>query len=307
MRKLVLAGLVTVAVSGCVSRSEGQLGHASFSYESCLFGCSTADNSLAAGGAHATVSVALQAGYTFAAVHSTNPAVVSASFGSGVGTSVDVVSGTPGTAMLQLFDGFGKLVDQTPLTVEATAKLGVKQGWTGAMPIVLAGSAQVFHVTTLDANGRATIGTGSVAFDVKGPLAVVSQLFTDGDSVAFSGTPGVGSVTATAAGGATASLMVDVIPASAVTSIDATVKPNTVENATVYANVVIVAHSASGLVYGATCNWQNLGASVSPDSQLTASLESPAQTTARLILAQPGTFSATCVIGNASTTVKLTR
>src|SRR5438105_1536796 len=118
MHKTLWVGVFAVAVTGCVSRTGGQLGHASFSYEECLFGCATSDSSLAAGGASAIINVSLASGYSFAAVRSTNPAVATFTIGgNGGGTAINVLSGAPGTTQLQLVDGSGKLVDQTAIAV----------------------------------------------------------------------------------------------------------------------------------------------------------------------------------------------
>src|SRR5277367_5412402 len=127
MRNAILMSLILVA-GGCVSRTGGQLGHASFSYEECLFGCDTSGNSMAAGGAHATIQVTLNTGYSFTSVRSTNPSV--ATFAPDNNDTVDVTSLAPGTTTLQLIDANGTLVDETAISVEATATLAVTRGWS---------------------------------------------------------------------------------------------------------------------------------------------------------------------------------
>lgn len=306
---LLVAAIAALGMlaAGCVSRSGGQLGHASFAYEECAFGCTVPDNPMAAGGAHAVINVTVDSGYTFSQVRSSNPGVAdfslaSVTFGGGIG--VDVVSGTPGSADLELFDSHGKLVDQVTVTVAATAKLAYTQGWTGAAPLVLAGSTQYFHVTTQGTNGKTLIGTGAVQFDLAGPLHATG-LYLGGDGQGFAGDPGAGSVTAHA-GSVAATLPVTVVPPDAVTTLTPAVKPNSVEGQSTYANVDVVASGASGAIYGAACAW-TVPAGVTLSSQSPASLESPARTSTRFLLSTPGTFTATCSVGAVSTSVTLTR
>lgn len=305
---LVAATLVAVGMLGCFSRSEGQLGHASFSYEECLFGCTVGDNALAAGGATAVINVQLSAGYTFAQVRSTNPQVATFGLtGGGVGGGIDVgvTSGAPGTTQLQLLDGAGKLVDQVAVTVAWTAKLAVTQGWTGSAPLVLADSSQSFHVVTVDSHGKTLIGTGSVGFDVAGSLRK-SGWVVGGDIQGFAGAPGSGTVTARCPT-ATATLPVTVVPPSALTGVSATVQPNTVDGATTYAHVDTVATAANGVVYGAACAWTTSDPSVTVSQQASSTLESPAKSSTTFVLAKPGTFTASCAIGGVSTVAVLHR
>jgi hypothetical protein len=308
MRNMFLVSIFAVAVSGCVSRTGGQLGHASFSYEECLFGCATSDNNLAAGGARASINVSLASGYSFAAVHSTNIAAATFTIGGDIsGTTINAISGSPGSTLLQLLDGSGHLVDQTTINVEATATLAVTRGWSGAAPLILAGSPQSFHVTTTDAGGRTTIGTGSVAFSLLGTLSPTASIGLGGDSFGFEGSPGSGSVIATTQSGASARLDVTVVPASAVISLNATRHSNTTDSSGTYANVDITAYSPSGPVYGAQCSWTASDPSVTVRSQSVASLEHAPMATTQLSLGRPGTFVATCSVGTLSTSVQLTR
>lgn len=307
---LVAAALaaVTMLSSGCISRSEGQLGHASFSYEECVFGCTVTDNAMAAGGAGAVIQVQLSSGYGFAQVRSTNPSVAQFNInpsGVGGGVNVGVVAGAPGTTQLQLLDAAGKLVDQVNVSVVAVAKLAVTQGWSGAAPLVLENSSQSFHVVTQDGNGRTLIGTGSVAFDVAGAVHKIDGVF-GGDIQGFAGAPGSGTVTARCAT-ASATLPVTVAPLSAIGSVAATVKPNNVQGNLTYGNVDVVASSAGGPVYGAACQWTTSDPSVTVSRQAAATLESAPKTSTSFLLAAPGTFSATCTVGAVSTTVSLHR
>jgi hypothetical protein len=304
---LVVASLVVVVLgSGCLVRSEGQLGHASFSWEDCLLGCTISDNPMAAGGASAAMSVSLASGYYFTQVRSTNPAVANVAIGGGAGLSVSVVSGSPGQTKVQLLDAGGKLIDEVTVNVSATARLAITQGWTGAAPLILEGSTQTFHVTTVDVHGHTLIGTGSVTFDLTDPLEPGDDTFTFGDATVFSGHAGAGTITAQAP---TASLVqpITVVPLTALTGVTASAQPNTTDDSGVYANVTVVANSASGAVYGAPCGWTANDASVTVQSQTAASLEAAAGTTTKFLLGKSGTFSATCAVGAVSTSVALTR
>lgn len=304
---LLTALLAAVALlsAGCFERSEGQLGHASFAWQECLFGCSVTDNPMAAAGAHADMSVSLANGYTFNSVRSSNNTIAAVSLGGSNGLDIAVTSGAPGQAQVQLLDATGKLVNQVTVTVTATAKLAVTQGWTGAAPLVLEGSTQTFHVTTVDANEHTLIGTGAVTFELGGVLTE-GDTITFGDSTSFTGHAGSGTISAhTSSTGIVQA--VTVVPLTALTSLTATAQPNTTDSSGTYANVDIAANSATGDVYGASCGWTVNDASVVMQSQANASLESAPKSSTKFLLKQPGTFSATCAIGAVSTTVALHR
>ena len=309
---LVAATLAAFAmlIAGCSigTRSEGQLGHASFAWQECFLGCSVADNPMAAGGAHAEIGVSLANGYSFNQVRSSNPAVASAALGGSNGLNLALTSASPGQTQVQLLDAGGKLVDEVTVTVTETAKLAITQGWSGAAPLVLEGSSQTFHVTTVDANNHTLIGTGSVSFASTNPLQRVDvpQPLVFGDSYPFSGHAGAGTITATAPA-ATLVQPVTIVPLSALTALTGTVQANSTDSSGVYANVDVVAASASGAVYGATCGWTVNDASVVMQSQAATTLESAPRTSTKFKLAMPGTFSATCAIGAVSITVTLQR
>jgi len=306
---LVVATLAAFAMlaSGCGlgGHSEGQLGHASFAWTECLFGCSVTDNPMAAGGAHAEISVSLASGYHFNQVRSSNESVATAAIGGSNGLDLVVNSAAPGQTQLQLLDAGGKLVDQVTVTVTATAKLALTQGWSGTAPLVLEGSTQTFHVTTEDANNHTLIGTGSVGFDLTDPLEHADTIVF-GDSYAFSGHAGAGTITAHTPS-VTLVQPVTIVPLTALTGVAGTVGANTSDANGVYANVDVVANSAAGPVYGAACGWTANDASVVVQSQSTGSLETAAKSTTKFKLGKAGTFSATCAVGAVSTTVTLTR
>ena len=299
-----LAAVVLLS-AGCFQRSEGQLGHASFAWTDCLFDCSVTDNPMAAAGAHAGMSVSLANGFSFTQVRSSNPAAASVALSGANGLGLSVTSLSPGQTQVQLVDARGNVVDQVTVTVTATARLAITQGWSGAAPLVLEGSQQTFHVTTVDANDHTLIGTGAVTFELTDPL-VPGDTITFGDSIAFSGHAGAATITAHTP---TAQRVqpVTIIPLTALTGLTATVQPNTTDASGVYANVDVAANSATGDVYGAPCGWTINDASVVLQSQATATLEGPPKASTKFLLKKAGTFSATCAIGAVSTTVSLTR
>lgn len=311
MRVVALVVAATLAAlsmlaSGCFgARSEGQLGRASFAWQECLGGCSVTDNPMAAGGARAEISVSLASGYSFTQLRSSNPSVATFSLGGANGLDIVAVSAAPGQTQLQLVDAAGKTVDQVTVTVTATAKLAMTQGWSGAAPLVLEGSTQLFHVTTVDANEHTLVGTGAVTFELADPLQHADGLVL-GDAIAFSGHAGAGTLTARTAT-ATRTQPITVVPLAALTGLTGSVGANSSDASGVYANVDVVADSSAGAVYGASCGWTVDDASVVVQSQSVASLEAPAKSSTRLLLRSPGTFHATCAIGAVSTTVQLHR
>lgn len=307
---LVVATLVAFALiaAGCGigGKSEGQLGHASFAWQECFLGCSVADNPMAAGGAHAEIVVSLANGYSFNQVRSSNPAVASAAIGGSNGLNLALTSASPGQTQIELLDNAGKVVDEVTVTVTQTAKLTVTQGWSGAAPLVAEGSTETFHVTTVDANNHTLIGTGSVTFDVASPLQHEDTIVF-GDTVAFSGHAGAGTITAHAP--ATSVVQpVTIVPLTALTGLTPTVKANTTDGSGVHGNVTVVADSSAGAVYGVHCAWTVSDPSVTLQSESTTStLDSAPMSTSTFLLTRPGTFSATCASAAVSTTVTLQR
>ncbi|MDB4970495.1 MAG: hypothetical protein JWN44_6184 [Myxococcales bacterium] len=313
-RRMRILGLLVAAAlaafgmlaAGCGSRSEGQLGHASFAWQECPFGCSVTDNPMAAGGARAEISVSLASGYSFQQIRSSDPTIAAFSVGgSSNGLAVSVQSGTPGRAQLQLIDAKGKLVDEITVTVTATAKLAMVKGWSGTAPLVLEGSTQLFHVTTKDANDHTLVGTGAVTFALTDPLRTTAAIVF-GDMIGFTGAAGAGTITARS-DASTVVQPITVVPLSALTGLTATANANSVEGTSIFANVDVVANSATGSVYGAPCGWTVNDASVVVQSQTSASLEGAAKSTTKFKLGSAGTFTATCAIGAVSTSVQLHR
>jgi hypothetical protein len=288
---------------GCHVSSPGQLGHAQFQWTECLVDCAVTDHAMAAAGAHAEIALTLDSGYTVAQVRSTDPSV--ATFTLGQSLRVEVTSGQPGQTKLQLLDGSGRLVDEIAVNVVATAKLAFKQGWTSSAPIVLEGSPQYFHVTTLDGQGNTLIGTGAVRFDLTGTITpTLAILF--GDEVAFTGSAGSGTITASTPT-VTVVLPVEVVPLSALTGVVAHVSGYRATSTGYFADVATYANSADGAVYGASCSWTSNDPSVHPTQVSPSPLEEAAASTTAIRLDSPGSFSASCTIGSQSTTVMLQR
>ena len=180
------------------------------------------------------------------------------SFGASL-ASFSITTGQPGKADLVIANSSGAELGRATIDVEATARLELQQGWTDAAgPTILTASQQLLHVTTIDAAGDVTAGTGSVHFSLTGPLSRLNETtlrdVPGGDEIVFIGmSPGTGTVDATCVNTST-SVTVNVIDANAVTDLTLTrVFPGS--------NQIAVTASANGrLVFGAQCEW-----SVPPD------------------------------------------
>jgi hypothetical protein len=292
-------------VSACHLSSPGERGTAQFSWNGCLGGCAVSDSALAADGARAQIAVTLAAGYTLASVRSTN-ADVATFTRNGSGNLVDVVSGAAGEARLQLLDARGQLIDEAAIRVVATAQLAVTRGWSGSAPIVLAGAILPFHVVTEDGSGQLLRGTGAVAFDFAGAAHHETGI-TIGDEVYFSGSAGDGSIRAHTPT-VTLTQPITFVGGDAITGVVASAQPGKLQSdGTFTQEVDVVANSAGGAVYGPSCAWTTSDVAVTFGASSVASLEKSAATATVFKLAQPGSFSATCIIGGVSTTVQLQR
>ena len=170
---LVVASLAVVLLARRLlrSRSEGQLGHASFAWEECLLGCAVTDNPMAAGGANA----ADRASRSPAATRSTrcapsNDAVATVASAAPTASTSSCSPCAPGQTQLQLLDAKRQARRRGHRHRHRHRAPRHHQGWAGAAPLVLEGSTQTFHVTTVDANSHTLIGTGAVSFDLAAPL-----------------------------------------------------------------------------------------------------------------------------------------
>ena len=276
--------------------SPGQLGHAKFDYGCQLLGdCGVADHELADSGAHHGITVTMDQGYSFTSIQSSDPSVAQLTLepDSGSPREVQVITGHPGTTDLILLDSSGGIVDRATLTVVPTATL--QPGWSGR-PQVVANSTHHVKVTTLAANGDVTIGSGSVKFDVSGALTG-SQVFELDDGIEVSAmAPGTGHVSAHV-DNATADLDLDIVPASAITSVSASNRQD-FNNGELSYDVAFA--TANGPVYAGECDWSMSDPSVGVDNQAPSGLEGPAITIVVFNLGKSGDFKATCSIGSAS-------
>lgn len=295
---VVACALPTLA--GCVLHGGGSGGGGSggytFAFDNCTSGCELDKNPVAAGGARTTIVVT---GPAFADVRSSDPSV--AAFSRDGGGKIDVISGAPGVATLQLVDGSGRVVASADVTVVATTTLKVNQGWTGSAPLVLEGTPQIFHVTTLDANGNVTRGDGSVSFTLDGTLAA-AVVPLDGDAIGFVGTPGTGTIHASCPNASVAQ-PITVVPLSAITGLRASVALATSATAA----VSVVPESTEGDVYTERCAWQTSDPSVTLGAEVGPSLDLGPGEVAVFNLNRPGSYTATCTVAGQTATVTLQR
>ena len=297
MRLFILSASLA-CFAGCIIHTgggNGGSGPATFAFGNCSGDCGLDDHAVAAGGARTTIHVN---GVTYADVRSSDPSVATFARSN---ADIAVTSGAPGTTTLQLLDGAGRVVASGVVTVVATAQLKVNHGWTGSGPRVLAGSTQIFHVTTLDDKGDVTKGDGSVTFTFGGTLSpAVAPL--SGDAVAFVGTPGDGTITADCPNASVTQSITVVDPAD-ITELTTSVAVEANDTAI----VSVVAQSAGGGVYAGPCAWQTSDPSVTLGSEIGPSLELGPGTIDIFNLNRSGTFTATCTLAGKTATVTLQR
>lgn len=301
MRIYSFALTVALGLSGCAlhagSSASGGNGSPTMEYDSCSTSCGLDQNSVAAGGAHTAILV--NGAVRFSSVRSSNPAV--ATFTYEGNNKIAVESGAAGTTTLDLLDGSGRVVDGGVVTVVATATLRENRGWDGAVPLVLAGETLSFHVTTVDGNGRITKGDGSVRFTLGGTLQPAVAL-VDGDAIAFTGTPGAGTVDANCPD-ASLSQAISVVPPSAVLDLgmSAQLQPND------QAVVTVVPHAAGGPVYTGGCAWQVSDPSVTLDADVTPRLDLGAGEVAIFNVNRPGSYQVSCTVAGQTASVTISR
>ena len=296
LQPLILA--LTVGAGGCALHGDGSgFGTPTLQYDNCSSDCGLDQNGVAAGGAHTAILV--NGGVHFVGAQSSNPAV--ARFTSDGTGRIDVESGVPGTATLELVDAAGHVVGSGVVTVVPTATLRPNQGWTGDAPLVLAGAPMTFHVTTLGANGKITKGDGSVSFAIGGTLQP-SVALVDGDAIAFTGTAGTGSIDATCPD-ASLSQVINVVPAAGVTALNMT---ETVQ-ANDQAVITVVPQSPDGPVYTGGCDWTVSDTTVTLDADVTPRLDLGAGEVAVFNLNRPGSFTIGCTVAGQTASVTVSR
>ena len=175
------------------------------------------------------------------------------------------------------------------------------RGWNGAVPLVLEGETMTFHVTTLDSNGKITKGDGSVNFALGGTLTPEVAL-VDGDSIAFAGTAGAGSIDASCPN-ASLSQAISVVPASAISALNMQqqLQPND------QAVITVVPQSAAGPVYTGGCAWKVSDPSLTLDADVPPRLDLGAGEVAVFNINRPGTFTISCTVAGQTATVGVTR
>ncbi len=297
MRLQHLALVFGLGFGGCALQSGGSGVSPTLQFDNCSSDCGLDQNGVAAGGAHTDILV--NGGVHFVSAQSSNPSV--ATFTSDGSGKVDVESGVPGTAELQLVDAAGHVVMSGIVTVVPTATLRPNRGWNGAAPIVLENEPLTYHVTTLDGNGKITKGDGSVDFALSGTLAPTVAL-VDGDAIAFTGTPGTGTINATCTNAAV-SQDIMVVAASDLTAINMAqqLQPND------QAVVTVVPQSAGGPVYTGACVWQVSDPTVTLEADVTPRLDLGAGEVAVFNINRAGTFTISCTVAGQTQSVVVSR
>jgi hypothetical protein len=287
-----------LALSGCALHgSSGTSSSPTLQFDNCSSNCGLDQNGVAAGGGHTAILV--NGSVHFTTVQSSNPAV--AKFTADGAGKIDVESGVPGSAELQLVDASGHVVQSGTITVVATAQLRANRGWNGAVPLVLEGETMSFHVTTLDSRGNITKGNGSVNFALAGTLKPTVAL-VDGDAIAFVGTAGSGNIDATCTD-ATLAQTITVVPASAITAINMTGQVQANDQAV----VTVVPQSTGGPVYTGGCDWAVSDESVTLDADVTPRLDLGAGEIAVFNVNRPGSFDISCTVAGQTSTVTISR
>lgn len=297
MRILALS-LTVATLAGCHiggSNGSGGAGSGMFWFANCGESCKPEDHPVAAGGAHTTINVT---GANFASVRSTNPSVATFTPNN---QSVEVLSGQPGTTRLELLDGGGRLIADAELTVVATAKLTVDHGWKGQQPLVLEGQELAFHVTTLDAQGHITKGSGAVSFAFSGTVGR-AVLPVEGDAIGFVGTPGAGAITASCPD-TTVTQPFTIVGLGEITLLAMTAQ--TLPDGT--AIVTVVPQSAGGAVYGGPCDWHTSDPSVTLATDVGPALHLGPGTVSVFNLTRAGTFDLSCTLAGQTAMVTVTR
>jgi hypothetical protein len=297
MRLQQLALFLGLGLGGCALHSSSSGASPTLQFDNCSSDCGLDQNGVAAGGAHTAILV--NGGVHFVTAQSSNPAVaIFTADGSG---KIDVESGVPGTAQLQLVDASGHVVMSGNVSVVPTTTLRPNRGWNGAAPIVLENEVLTYHVTTLGADGKITKGDGSVDFALSGTVKPTVGL-VDGDAIAFTGTAGTGTIDSSCPN-ATLSQPIEVVAAADITALNmlGDVQPND------QAVVTVVPQSAAGPVYTGGCIWQVSDPSVTLEADVTPRLDLGAGEVAVFNINRAGSFSISCTVAGQTAAVTVSR
>ncbi len=247
---LWLSVLSLAACGGGNNGSLGQKGVATFEWGPCLFDCGLDKHAMAAGGAAAVLRVT-GAG-ALAKVESSKPEV--ATFLVSDPKTVNATAGQVGTADLILKDASGQEIDRATVTVKPINALPYDNGWGGDPgPTILANTGVSLH--TIGKNGsEVLIGTGAVKFTLTGTLQQDSQIVF-GDTIAFKGTVGTGSVKADCID-AHLTVPVAVVDSAAITSVELSKSSLTFAHDKPE-SVGVTTKVGDKVVFGAACTWSS--------------------------------------------------
>lgn len=271
----------------CLDGTDGQSDRACFAWRS-----GPDLSTPIADGAEADVEVAADVSVSLS---SSDPSVLS------VDSDGHVRALRPGTADVIAYDSRGVEEDRATATVVPTVALDTDA--YASRLAVLEGATGYFHVSTVGPGGVRTVGSGAVAFDASGTArASTNFLFRTGDVAEVSGSAGHGTVLASA-DGALEALDLDFLDdVSAIT-----LRVDSIDrhfDGTATANIVAVAGSPFGPVWGAPCAW-----TTSPAARVSQSVngfDSPAGAWSALDLDLRGTtYVATCAIGSQRATIRI--
>jgi hypothetical protein len=314
---LSLAVLLSSSACGVSSGqpSEGELGNAQFAWDDgvfgCLFGCD-ADEPMVAH-AVAYLQVLNDEDLPAFTVESSNSEVFEAT---DAGSFIRLDSHASGEAKVVLVDAAtGEVVDRFEVSVRDVAAIEVGQdGFQPPFHIMTEGEVQI-SLTLKDDRGNRLKGVGGVDYTLSGDLdeerATLITALADLIASVFAGTSteyvsvealdvGSGSITAVAASGATLSVPVAVVDASAidrvtVSGIDSDTLPAPGESTSVNAQ----AFSLMYQVHSPTCAW-----SLSPEEGAVR-ISSTGRDYLSVIADAPGTATATCTIGDQSASMQI--
>jgi hypothetical protein len=293
MKRLAL--ILVLECAGCFGAGGGGASHPTIYFDNCGPDCGLDKHTVAAGGAFTLLDVA---GAMFTEARATNPAVAQAA--RNTDNQIEIISGAPGATEIEVLN-YGRVVASATLTVEATAKLVYDHAWSGAAPVILENTPQFLHVTTMNASGTPTKGSGAVSFSFAGTVTP-SVVQLDGDAIGFAGTAGDASITGSCPS-TSVTVPLSFVPASAVTRIDIKAAAPVREQAL----VTIVPQSASGPVYTGSCQWHVSDPSVTLEADPELSLDGGPGRIGIFNLTRPGTFTISCTLVGQTVSIMVQR
>jgi hypothetical protein len=254
---------------------------------------------LTAGGARTNITLHL-GNRSATRVASTDETV--ATFFLASASSVEMLTGQPGSVQLEVYDSTDELLAVSPqISVEAPAALRSDQGWpSGQNPRVVAGEPASLHVTAYASDGIALGGSGAVRFSLDGTLVSLTRPL-DGDELPFTGTPGGGTITASSSSASTA-VDISVVARDEVTAVTMTSGALTDDTFVVTAT----AQTHDGSVYTGACAW-SADPAVTLASDIGPTLELGPGEMAVFHVASPGRYTITCEVAGQRSEVAIVR